>query len=79
MRKNREGRLWQVKATADRNTIYSRALCAVSTKCLHECPSRQWQIQVSGKQVSQPSVSVSTISEEEVGAYLAEMDAAGTK
>ena len=59
---------WQVKTISGTKTTVL-AVSNVPIKCsVHECPKRRWHVAVDGKLVSQPAVTISTASEEEVAA-----------
>ena len=67
---------WQVKLSEYAGKDEScNAYLAVPSQCHpHQCPPRQWKVWDGSKHVSQPSVSISMASEEEVEAYSAEVE-----
>ena len=65
---------WQVKETASKGTNKCCSNCAVSDKRLPEgCPLGKWRVYDGSKWVTQPAVTVSTVSKEEVKAYRVEL------
>ena len=69
-----DGKHWQAKSTADKGTDDCMTYCVVPAKCLPEkCPVGQWKIRVNDKFVSLPAIVSSVVTQEEIGAYLAEV------
>ena len=66
---------WQVKATKYKGTSTCSAYCKVPAKCLpQECPVAKWQVVMDGNYVYQPAVTISVLTQQEVEAYLAELE-----
>ena len=66
---------WQVKPTKEKGKGLCFTLCVVPAKCLpEECPDGKWYVYESTKFVSQPAITVSLVSKDEVEAYREELE-----
>ena len=65
---------WNVQTTANKGTDLCWAYCHVPVKCLpDECPRGLWQVADCAEGGPQPAVTISMVTQDEVEAYLAEV------
>ena len=71
---------WQVTLTGNKGTNHATAFCTVPAKCLPErsLPGR-WLVYDGGKWVPQPAVAINIATQDEAGAYLAEVQREATR
>ena len=71
---------WHVKSTSTGRTDVCMAGCAVPAKCLPEdCPKGHWIVWEVCNLVPQPAVTITVVTQEEVKAYIAEVERESTR
>ena len=72
---------WQVVRTANKSIDIAAAYCVISAKGLpHECPKCQWQVSIGEREYHpQPAVTISAVTQQEIEAYLAEVEREATR
>ena len=74
---NASRKQWQVKPSGSKGTDDFSMLCPVPVKCLpQDCPAGKWEVADGTDFNPQPAVTITVVTREEIGAYLAEMERA---
>ena len=66
---------WQVKGAETKGKDLFMAYCPVDTNCLpQKCPLHRWHVYDGAENVLQPSIAITVVSKNELGAYRLEME-----